>query len=213
MFKILKLCSFVGFFLFSVLFAESKLDLDHYRLYVTDVDPETHSFALSNKTIFQIAKKNRKIDRLPEIGTEVRFAPLKRSVEEYSADEEGEFEVLYLFTAQGRLSRVWMPEESKAHCLTYVGSESICVEPAGLISSAKYQDVFELSNGSKWMAEGEGPFSFQKGDRIFLSKINNVQWGILDVDQTVDVKCSCTKKYVRVLSVIVKPYLKEESSN
>ena len=203
MFKTLKNFSFAVLFAFSIVSAEPNQNLDQHRPYIAAVDPETYSFALSNNLVFQMKKKDWDIE--PEVGIEVRFAPVMRGGESGFSDQKAD-DLLCLFAFNCRLKTVWLSEESKKYCLSYVASEPICTEPAGWISSAAYRDVIELSDGSKWIAVMEGPFSFKKGDRIILSKVDQITWGIIDIDQTIEQTGTDGKKYMHLLSVVVIPY-------
>ena len=211
MIKTLKLFSFAFLFVFASLFGQAHQNLDPYVLTVVDVDLESHRFVLSNKMVFQIAKNSWTADQLPEIGMEVCFAPLIRDVETFSIEEAGELDVYFL--DKKKVIKAWMPEESKAYCLSYAGTESKCVQPAGWFSSAVYKDAIVLSDGSTWMTEKEGQLPFIEGDRVMLTKINDVQWGLMNFDQILLLRDSNGKRYERIIAIVVKPYQEGQGSN
>ncbi|HEY5235199.1 MAG TPA: hypothetical protein VIJ14_03375, partial [Rhabdochlamydiaceae bacterium] len=92
----MKRLSLMFMFLLSTVFAETKPDLDKYRVYVTEIDPEFHCFALSNHMVFNIPKKNWETDPLPEVGTEVYLKPTIRMLEgRASYKGEGDFVVKF----------------------------------------------------------------------------------------------------------------------
>ena len=76
-----------------------------------------------------------------------------------------------------------MSEESKKHCLSYVATKSVCIQPAGWFSSGVYVDVIELSDGSEWVVQTEDPISFKKGDHIVLVQADHEHWWIINIDQ------------------------------
>ena len=178
--------------------------VDKYLLYVTDVDPESYRFVVSNNMAFHIAKKYWRTDPLPEVGDEVQFCTLFNAIDK-DLDKElvGQFACQFSYT--DRLRRIWMPKESKKYCLSYVATQSVCIQPDGWVFSGMYRDVFELSDGSKWMADKEGKFPFKKGNRILLTKVYN-RWVIINIDQTDWMKDSKGKSYMYYPEVSVTPY-------
>lgn len=194
------------------IYLRRHLAMDKYMLYVTDVDPESQSFALSNKMVFQIAKKYWGVDRLPERGDEVQFYPLFRNVEKSFAKEEvGQF--LCSFSNKKRCTRVWMPEESKEFCFSYVATETSWIQPPGWFNSGKYREIFELSDGSRWLAIMEGHNPFIKKNRILLSGNDQEQWVLINIDQNSWVKDSEGKAYLYYPEVKVFPlYIPEGNS-
>ena len=206
MIKILKQFSLVFLFFFTRLSAEPNQGLDRYLLYVTDVDPDTQSFVLSNNMVFHVAKNNWKTGHLPEIGMEMRFLPLVRKAQRSSIEEVGEFLTVCFFHPQNKKTHVWISKESKEHSLFYVDSELICIEPAGWFSSAIYRAIIELSDGSKWIAETDEKISLIKGDRVILTKIEEDRWAIINIDQVDIVKDEMRKSFLYCPEVVVFPY-------
>lgn len=206
--KILKLFSGVFLFIVTSLSAEPNLGLDPYTLYVTEVDPETHRLVLSNKIVFQIAQQSW-ADRLPEVGAEIRLLPSYRDVERFTEEEEGEFRLIYFFHPENKRLNVWMPAGSRQNCVSYVTTEPVCLQPAGWFSSAIYKDAIVLSDGSQWMAESEDQNHFVKGDPIVISKINDFQWIIINLNQISWVNGSDGRRYEKTHGVIVRPFIPE----
>ncbi len=209
--KPLKLFSLLLIFLFSTMVAESKNDLDKYRLYVTNVDPEFHCFALSNQMTFCIAKNDWETGNLPEVGTEVSLVPRFTYPDMRYSVSEGDLSVLNFGSFhrgpmyQPKLTNIWMSPESKQYCFSFVSSESVCLQPAGWFSSAVNRDVIKLSDESQWIAEQEGRFGFKKGDRVIVTQINDSQWGIIDVDQNVTMESRHIKKMRIILPSLLSP--------
>ena len=208
--KTVKLFSLLLMFVFSTVFAES--DLDKYRLYVTDVDPEYQCFALSNNMIFCVARNNLETDTFPEVGVEIVLAPWIRHPDARYFVHEGDFMARFFGIPQNHPTKICMIPESREFCLSYVSTESVCIEPDGWFFSGVYIDVIELSDGSKWIAESTDPFEFKKGDHIIVTKIGDNQWGFIDVDQNVSRKTANEEIYVHYLGVAVKPYIQGENS-
>jgi len=204
--KILQLCSFAFLSVFSILTSDPSLGLDRYLLHVTSVDPESQSYVLSNKIVFHLAIERWGEDQLPLVGAEVWLHPRCIDVEKSSVQEKGDFYVRYLYPFQQKTSSVWMSEESKEHCLSYIGMKSVCIQPAGWFSSAVYRDVIELSDGSEWMVQMERSFSFKKGDRIVLTRVDQELWGIIDIDQKWIIKGKDGKNYRCNQAIEVTPY-------
>jgi len=88
--------------IFTGVFTETQIDLDKYRLYVTEVDPEFHCFTLSNQMVCYVAQNNWETDLLPEVGAEIRLAPKKRNPA-MTLIEEGEF---LAFLSKGLLKKL-----------------------------------------------------------------------------------------------------------
>ena len=212
MFNFLKLFSFAFLLIFAHLSGESNPNLDPYLLFVTDVDPEAHRFVLSNKMVFHVAKNNWMTGQFPEIGMEARFAPFLRDVKNFSAEEEGELQAICFFHPKNKLINVWMSEASKAYCLSFARSESRCIEPAGWFSSGVYREVIVLSDGSKWIPEGEDQLPFIKGDRLMISKMDDERWAMMNIDQMLVLTDPKGERYKRIMAIVVYPDLQEGSN-
>ena len=76
-----------------------------------------------------------------------------------------------------------MAEGSEQYCLSYVSSESVCIQPAGWVARGVYKNVLTLSDGSKWMLEKDAKVEFTPGDRIIVSKIREDVYMIIDIDR------------------------------
>jgi hypothetical protein len=172
-------------FLLSTVFAETKTDLDKYRLFVAKVDPEFHCFALSNNMVFNIPKKNWKTESLPEVGTEVYLKPTIRMLEGRSSyKEEGDFVVKFSQDPMKKPVTAWMTKDSEQYCLSFVSSESVCTQSAIWITRGVYQNVLVLSDGSKWLMPKDDEVEFTPGDRIMVSKIQEDDYMIIDIDRS-----------------------------
>lgn len=210
--KILKLFSLLLMAVFSAVFADSTVDLEKYRLTVTEIDPEFHCFRLSNHMIFNIPKKNWEKVELLEVGTEVYLKPIGRKVTSRLSCEEGNLCVCFSKNPKKKCMLVWMPKESEEHCLTYVSSELICTAPSGWFSSQEYRYVMTLSDQSKWVMKRDGESNFRLGERVIVSRGKEDEFYLINIDRT------AVRKHVYVHndafmwqeSVIVKPYVPEQ---
>jgi hypothetical protein len=188
-----------------------RTDLEKYRLYVTMVDPEFHCFALSNNMVFNIPKKNWETTSLPEVGTEVSVYPSVIRLEGRSTyNEQGDFMVKYSQESMEKQTRVWMTRDSEQYCLSYVSSESVCTKPAGWVIRGVYQNVLTLSDGSKWILPKDARVKFVPGDRIILSKTQEGDYAIIDIDQSIFV-CDESKSLPHAFTwykyKLAKPYV------
>ena len=116
--KTLKQFSLLLVFVFSAVFADSKADLENYRLFVTEVDPEFHCFRLSNKLVFNIPKKDWETETLPEVGTEVQIWPRFINVFNRHPFAEDDFNIVFYKNPDKKLMSVCLPKESEEYCLT-----------------------------------------------------------------------------------------------
>jgi len=201
--KSLKLFSFVLLLIFSVAFGESRVNLEKYRLYVTKVDPESHCFVLSNGiTCCQIKRDwNRKT--LPSVGIEIILTNLvSPSEDKRSNQEEGEFLAL---DDNGGQFFVWVPQESEKYFLTVVMCRSVCTHPGGWVYSATYENMIELSDGSKWTTQMD--HAFAEGDRVVVSTdIDFDTWELINLDTVVHAASSKNETYYE--KITASPYLK-----
>ena len=182
--KILQLFSLLFIFLFSAAFADTDLaKFDAYRLTVTQVDPEFHSFALSNGMVLTTLKAGWRFEILPEAGTEIYLRPkIRWSRGEEEKSENGEFWIFYTQIGRKRGLLGWMSAEPYQKMLTYVSTALECTQPAGWIFSAKSENVIELSDGSKWISK-KIP-KFDPGDHLVVSHdIETDQWFLIDITQ------------------------------
>jgi len=197
---------------FSSVFADQKVDLEKYRLYVTKVDPEFLCFELSNNLVFNIPKKNWENNTLPEVGTQVHIFPIYRLVRGRSLSiEDGEFAVVYSEDPEKK-SIVWMPKESEQYCLSYVSSEPLCTQPGGWIYTAEYKEVVLLSDGSKWVMVEDALSKFKPGDRVIVSRSKEDNYVIVNIDRTIYISKGevSTKAITFYEARHVNPYRPEE---
>ena len=179
----MRLLSFLFVLVFSSVFAD--VELEKYRLYVTRVDPEFHCFELSNNFILNTGKRGWGSEKLPDEGTEIYLMPTvrsSRSQEERIRD--GEFYAFYYQDdKEVKLNAVWISPESKQDCLSYVSTQLECTQPAGWFFSAVYENVIELSDGSRWICN-KAP-NFNKGDHVVLSVSfsDSNKWFMYNVDK------------------------------
>jgi hypothetical protein len=134
----MKLFFLMLIFSVSCAFTESKFDPEKYRLYVTEVDPEFHCFALSNGMTCYTIKLDWQLEKLPEVGTEIYLSPWSNKPKCVSSDnsralaiQKGEFYVSYSIAGQKRGHRVWMPREFEQYCLAYISTKSVSTQPVG----------------------------------------------------------------------------------
>lgn len=190
----------VLFFLFLSFFSMAFADLEKYRLVVAEVDPDSHSFVLSNGMKFcKIASD--KTATLPPVGIEAIIYPLTSSSEDKRMNrEEGEFEII---DDGNRQFQVWMPKESEQFLLTVVSCRPKCV-PGWLYPSCK--SLIELSDGSKWTTDDH--HFFAKGDRIIVSTdIDIGDWRLINVDMVLHLAAGAGTRYH---SLCVEPYITKE---
>ncbi len=215
----MKRFSLLFMLVFSSIFAEAKVDLEKYRLYVTKVDAEFHCFALSNNLVFTIPQKQWETETLPELGSEVYVLPAIAILDGHTSfKEEHEFSMIHSENRQKKRIAVWMSEESKQECLSLVSSESVCTEPAGWVFSERYKEVFRLSDGSSWMKEKEGQTVFSSGDRVIVSRLSAEHYLMINIEQVersskicfCKTSASSEKMFTRHWSERVKPYILEE---
>lgn len=201
--KTLKFFSLVLLLIFSVAFGGSKVDLEKYRLFVTKVDPESHCFVLSNgMTCCQIIRDwNKKA--LPNIGIEIALTNLSSPSENKKSNkEEGEFLAL---DDNGGQYYVWMPLESEQYFLTVVLCRSVCTCPAGWVYSATYENLIELSDGSKWTTSMD--HAFARGNRIVVSTDNDFGiWELINLDTVVHAAASSNNE-TYYEKITASPYL------
>lgn len=200
--KTLKLFSLLFVMMFSMVFAESKIDLEQYRLFVTKVDPESHCFVLSNELTCCQIKRDWNTKTLPPIGIEIVLTNLvSPSEHKRSNNEAGEFLAL---DDNGGQYNVWVPQESEPYFLTVVMCRSVCTHPAGWIYSATYENMIELSDGSKWTTQMD--HAFEEGDRVVVSIDSDFgTWELINLDTVVHAASSNNETYYE--KIIASPYL------
>jgi hypothetical protein len=209
--KILKYFSLLFVFMFSLVSAEIKED--QYRLYVTDIDPEFHCFALSNNMVFNIPKKMWEKVTLPEVGTEVYVMDGFRCIPE----PKHECVFAFGYSQDGAEKRCYacITPESKKYGLTCVSSKTICTAPAGYIFSAQYRAVLLLSDGSQWIKEEDTKNVFDSESRLIVSKQNDGSYSIIDLDES-DYPCKQMARIGKTLTWHqcdrVKPYVPETTN-
>jgi hypothetical protein len=165
----MRLLSFLFVLVFSSIFAD--VDLENYRLYVTRVDPEFHCFELSNNLILNTVEWEW--EKLPDEGTEIYLKPTVRSSQ--SQEErirDGEFYTFYYQDdREVNVNAVW------------ISTQLECTQPAGWFFSAVYENVIELSDGSKWICKNVP--KFDKGDHVVLSADfwDSNKWFMYNVDK------------------------------
>lgn len=208
--KTLKLFSLLFIFSFAAVFADSKVDLENYRLYVTEIDPEFHSFRLSNNIICTVCKRNGVPETLPEVGTEVYIQTAQIVV----SNPQPECERVFGY-AQDRAKKsflAWITPESKQYGLSCVSSHQICIAPAGWIMPAQYRDVILLSDGSQWVKDDGGKTVFGPESHVVVSQQSEDGYSIIDLDPTDDIY---TRTYNGIMKINfarfekVKPYFPE----
>lgn len=188
---------------------QPKSDLDKYRVYVTDIDPAFHCFALSNQMVCYVARNHWMTDPLPEVGAEIRLAPKKRNPA-LTMMEQGEFLAFFSLGILKKLIPVWMTQESYQYFLTYVSTEKIYPKPVGWCSAPI--NVIELSDGSKWITENKSKLGLVGGDHVLINRIDDHQCWLIDIDRTTIEGGSKNAKFVSDNGVVVKPYVLEENS-
>ncbi|HEX4840010.1 MAG TPA: hypothetical protein VFU89_06175 [Rhabdochlamydiaceae bacterium] len=165
---------------FSVLLADRKVDLSNYRLFVTQVDPDSHYFALSNNLVFGIPETRWATQPLPKVGDEVYIGSSPQWVE---GPKMGGFDMRFVKDSEKKLFSVAIVEEYKTSDLSYVASKRVEVEPAGWISPSIYRDAILLSDGSIWIKIKRGRALFKPNARVFVSKQKEGDYLIIDLDQ------------------------------
>ncbi len=208
--KALNLFFLLLIFSVSTAFSEFKFDPEKYRLFVTKVDPEFHCFELSNNMVFYSASKCWKCEKLPEVGSEVTLIPTTRNAEDkLSHQEEGEFFAVFHIADQKRHLLVWTLPESEKHCLSFIGTKSVCTQPEGWFSSAVYENVMALSDGSQWTVEKDQHLGFTSLDHVIVSKFAKDKWCISDINRTIyiDPNQISSKAKAHYKYAIVKPYI------
>ncbi len=184
---ILKLFLMIFFLICFPLFAEADLNLNKYRMYVTAVDEDAHCFAVSNGLIFHLIKKHWTVKKLPEIGVEIKLIPMGWFPEVKSSNiEEGEFIVLFdNETAKNQRVLAWLSPDSEFQYISYVSTQNVCVEPAGWFSMGEFENIIELSDGSKWI---QGPLDplLNKEDRIIISpEPGSENWLLINLNRLI----------------------------
>lgn len=183
----LKLFSIMFFLIFSSVFAEAEVNLDKYRLFVTSVDEEAHSFTVSNGLILYLAKNQWTSQKLPDIDNEIQLFPLPWFSEKKEANvEEGELIVFFdSKEIKNRMVFAWISPGSAPSGLSYVSTQIVCVEPAGWFSAGKFENIIELSDGSKWI---QGPLDplLSKEDYVILSPdLDSKDWLLINLNRIV----------------------------
>lgn len=164
----------------SATFAEPKIDLESYRLFVTQVDPASYRFDLSNGMSCYKIDALCNTEKLPAIGSEITLYPLMNAAEHKRGNRiEGEFEIM---DDRDEKFLVWVPQKSEQYFLTVIAIHAICTRPAGRIIPAKYVNIIELSDGSQWRVLRN--HTFATGDRILVSRVNEYSlWYLINLDR------------------------------
>lgn len=200
--KFLKLFSLLIMSIFFNVFAES-IDLEKYQLSVTQVDPESNCFVLSNGMTCCMSQRYRDSETPPNVGTKVFLLPLRNSSENKRANmKSGEF-VIKDYTGTEFL--VWVPVESEQYFLTIVSCKSACAAP----HMGVYENIIELSDGSKWATFDD--HTYEKGNRVIVSDTNRVgykTWRLINVDRVVHVAASKNNES-HYSALLVSPYENE----
>jgi len=165
---------------FSVLLADPEVDLNKYRLFVTQVDPASHCFALSNKLVFGIPETRWATQPLPKVGDEVYIGSSPQWVE---GSKMGGFDMCFVKDSEKKPFSVAIVEQYKTSDLSYVASKRVEVEPAGWIAPAIYRDAILLSDGSIWIKIKRGATLFKPNARVFVSKQKEGDYLIIDLDK------------------------------
>jgi len=195
--KSLKLFSLLFLLIFSAAFAE--FDVEKYRLFVSKVDPELQSFVLTNGMTCHKIESSDNPKGLPAIGSEIVLYPLKTTSEHRRANKElGEFAAL---DDQNWRYLIWMPQDAEEYFLTVVSCQSIRTRPAGWFTSDRYENIVELSDGSRWIAQENHMFA--KGDHVVVSCEDDLLglWHLINVDRVLYLTSS-NETYYYLLSVM-----------
>lgn len=192
------------------MFAQADINLNKYRMYVTAIDEDTHCFAVSNGLIFHLVKKHWASKNLPEIGVEIKLIPMGWFPEVKSSNiEEGEFIVLFdNETAKNQRVLAWLSPDSEFQDISYVSTQNVCVEPAGWFSMGKFENVIELSDGSKWIRGSLDPL-LNKEDRMILSpEPGSENWLLINLNRLIyfDSQVARLKTFSMYRFAQIKPY-------
>ncbi len=200
----------IGMFLISTVLADTKPNLEKYRLIVTAIDPDFHCIALSNNMVFYIPQKKWKTETFPEVGAVVYIEPALRVRDtRLSAVKDGEFLIKFSADPKKKPVTVWMCQDAEQQYLSYVSCQSVCTQPVGWFSSAVYQTALTLSDGSQWVLQNEAENKFKPGDRIIISQQKENDYLLMDVDE--DLKAS-KEVLTWYRTIRVKPYLPGEAT-
>ncbi len=216
MITFLKRFSLLFLFFSSAVFADAEMDeekfrlavLERYRLSVTEVDPEMHCFRLSNKLVCNIPKKDWGTDAFPAVGDKVALFPIVRLQSHRSSHiEQGELFV-DIRGPDGKLPskgnvNVWISDESE-YQLYFFGSEAVYSEWGWWKDI--YKEVIVLSDGSGWLRAGMNESKFSPGDRIIVSKLNNKEYILIDLDQNINTTVSAGKTFGMLAFEKVEPF-------
>jgi hypothetical protein len=209
--KLLRLLFVVFASLCSLVRAETQ-DLDKYRVYVSKVDDEFHSIALSNGMILQVVQMKWGLEKFLVAGDEILILPMLRHLErKESLKNEGDL-LLISFGDQQKIINVWVTEESNFQMPTYASGSSLCLKPAGWLSSEQRLSVFELSDGSKWSIEDPALQDWvhlfaKKGDRIVISHSPSLdRWVFVNIDHLLEFKDDSKETLGYYSAIGVRPY-------
>jgi hypothetical protein len=164
-------------------------NLDAYRIYVKAVDEEFHVVALSNGLICNVIPQDFWLEKNLEVGDEVELVVNSSFVEEKnSLKEMGEFTLLLRKDKTFRKISVWVTDESRKNGLIYVSDTTRTIQPAGWFSQAVNETIIELSNGSKWVSNGQ---TLSKGDHVVLTYNTHLhKWLLISLDSSKIVKAN-----------------------
>jgi len=173
----------IVFVSFCSLLSAANHDLEKYLLYVTAIDDEFHSIALSNGWVCNVNEAFWGREKKYEIGDEVSL-----QVMFWVASEEESIKTWGEFLLGEDSLQVWISEDSKSSDISYVGTTSECVTPGGWFTSPVYKKCIHLSDGSKWEAsdrwDRDENQKFYEGDRIFVS-YHQGKWQLINMDRFV----------------------------
>jgi len=214
--KMVKFFSLLLMVVFGVLAAEPETAEDNvlsrikekYRLTVTEVDPEHQCFKLSNKLICNITKKRLGIDVLPKVGNTVILFSISRPYGRRLAHiEDGELGVFVEDSGEmpdKRFINVWISGESEYPMILYAAGSLKDTGEEG--ASDSDEEIFVLSDASKWIRKSKETTVFSRGDQVVVSHFHDEEFSLINLDKSILFDHGGKQTFGRLAAEIVVPF-------